>query len=104
MPIRSLNRKRAESVRQHAAPAFSYPQALTARWLLRAMEMDLTYPDADFFECASWACDGLEPVVTALKNAASSLRGQGSAEAKRNIRNLAERSGKDLPGGIAELI
>ena len=104
MPIRSLNRKRAESVRQHAAPAFSYPQALAARWLLRAMEMDLTYPDADFFECASWACDGLEPVVTALKNAASSLRGQGSAEAKRNIRNLAERSGKDLPGGIAELI
>lgn len=104
MPQRSLLHRRNPSNFKHISTIAVYPQALTARWLLRVMDMGLTYPDSDLFSCVAWACGGLSSVVTDLLEQAKSLRGRTQSEKKKAIEELEDCPEKHLPDVLEEII
>ncbi len=80
------------------------PQALTARWLLRMVDMDLTEPDIDFFECASWACGGLAELIKRLDKEFSSSKERKNSSIRKAVRELSKVPRKEIPAALDEAI
>ena len=71
-----------------------FPQALTARWLLRLIDMNFTEPDSDFFECVSWACGGLSELIELIDKDLASNGKRKNSSIRKAVRELSEVSRK----------